>query len=61
MKEYYFYRDATPSHSFLRYLYKYPQAAFPYRALLEENARRSRIDAPFNLIDTGVFERESLL
>ena len=58
VKEYYFYRDATPSHSFLRYLYKYPQAAFPYKALLEENARRSRFDAPFNLIDTGVFEQD---
>ncbi len=55
VKEYYFYRDATPSHSFLRYLYKYPQMAFPYRALLDENARRSRFDAPFNLIDTGAF------
>ena len=61
VKEYYFYRDATPSHSFLRYLYKYPQAAFPYKALLEENARRSRFDAPFNLIDTGVFDAEPLL
>src|SRR5271166_1703971 len=58
VKEYYFYRDATPSHSFLRYLYKYPQAAFPYRALWEENARRSRFDAPFNLIDTGVFDQD---
>ena len=58
VKEYYFYRDATPSHSFLRYLYKYPQAAFPYKALLEENARRGRFDAPFNLIDTGVFEQD---
>ncbi len=57
VKEYYFYRDATPSHSFMRYLYKYPQAAFPYKALVEENARRSRIDAPFNLIDTGLFEQ----
>jgi hypothetical protein len=56
VKEYYFYLDATPSHSFLRYLYKYPQAAFPYARLVEENARRSRYDPPFNLIDSGVFD-----
>ena len=54
-KEYYFYRDATPSHSWLRYLYKYPQCAFPYDRLVEENARRSRHDPPFNLLDTGAF------
>ena len=42
VKEYYFYLDATPSHSWLRYLYKYPQRAFPYERLVEENARRSR-------------------
>ena len=58
VKEYYFYRDATPSHSFLRYLYKYPQSAFPYRALVDENARRSRLDPPFNLIDTGAFDQD---
>jgi len=55
VKECYFYLDATPSHSFLRYRYKYPQQAFPYRQLVEENARRTRSDPPFNLIDTGVF------
>ena len=54
-KEYYFYLDATPSHSFLRYLYKYPHDRFPYERLIEENARRSRFDPPFNLNDTGVF------
>jgi hypothetical protein len=58
VKEYYFYADATPSHSFLRYLYKYQQSAFPYRALVEENARRSRLDPPFNLMDTGAFEQD---
>ena len=57
VKEFYFYLDATPSHSFLRYLYKYPQSAFPYRALVEENARRSRLDPPFNLMDTGALEQ----
>jgi hypothetical protein len=55
-KEYYFYVDALPSHSYLRYLYKYPQAAFPYRQLLEENCRRSRSDPPYELLDTGVFD-----
>ncbi len=50
--------DATPSHSFLRYLYKYPHSAFPYRALVEENARRSRLDPPFNLMDSGAFEQD---
>ncbi len=56
VKECYFYVDATPSHSFLRYRYKYPQQAFPYRQLVEENARRTRHDPPFNLIDTGAFD-----
>ncbi|ESQ07803.1 MAG: hypothetical protein N838_22980, partial [Thiohalocapsa sp. PB-PSB1] len=50
-----FYRDATPSHSWLRYVYKYPQAAYPYELLAQENARRDRLDPPFNLLDTGVF------
>jgi hypothetical protein len=56
VKEVYFYADATPSHAWLAYRYKYPQAAFPYRRLVEENARRTRLDPPFNLIDTGVFD-----
>jgi hypothetical protein len=56
VKEYYFYLDATPSHSYLRYLYKYPQAEYPYRWLVEENARRGRNNPPFNLLDTGVFD-----
>lgn len=55
VKEYYFYADATPSHSFLRWLYKYPQRAFPYGALITENARRSRSEPPFNLLDAGAF------
>jgi hypothetical protein len=59
VKEYYFYRDATPSHSYLRYLYKYPQAAFPYRHLVEENARRGRLDSPFNLLDSGVMDEQA--
>jgi hypothetical protein len=56
VKEYYFYLDATPSHSYLHYLYKYPQAAYPYAWLVEENRRRSRQDPPFTLLDTGVFD-----
>ncbi len=56
VKEYYFYLDATPSHSYLRYLYKYPQRGYPYRELVEENGRRSRSEPTFNLADTGVFE-----
>lgn len=55
VKEIYYYLDATPSHSYLKYLYKYPQAAFPYEKLLEENRKRSRSDPEYELIDTGVF------
>ncbi|MFP5307798.1 MAG: glucosidase, partial [Gammaproteobacteria bacterium] len=55
VKEYYFYLDATPSHSYLRYLYKYPQAEYPYARLVDENARRSRQEPPFSLLDSGVF------
>ncbi len=56
VKEYYFYLDSTPTHSFMRMLYKYPQAEFPYATLVDENRRRGR-DAPeFELIDTGVFD-----
>ena len=55
VKEYYFYLDATPSHSYLRYLYKYPQAEYPYTRLVEENRRRGRLDPPCSLLDTGAF------
>ncbi len=55
VKEQYFYLDNTPTHSYMKCLYKYPQAAFPYRALLEENGRRSRHDPEFELLDTGIF------
>jgi hypothetical protein len=58
VKEYYFYVDATPSHSWLRYLYKYPQSAYPYERLVAENRRRGRGDPPFNLLDTGVFDED---
>ena len=54
-KEYYFYLDNTPSHSYMRMLYKYPQAVFPYAELLAENRRRSRSDPEYELADTGIF------
>ena len=56
VKDYYFYLDSTPTHSYMRYLYKYPQAAFPYQQLLEENRRRSRTEPEYELLDTGVFD-----
>jgi hypothetical protein len=58
VNEYYFYVDATPSHSWLRYLYKYPQSAYPYERLVAENRRRGRGDPPFDLMDTGVFDAD---
>src|SRR2546422_10593719 len=58
VKEYYFYLDSTPTHSYMKYLYKYPQAAFPYDALLAENRRRDRRAPEFELIDTGVFDSD---
>jgi hypothetical protein len=56
VKELYYYLDGTPTHSYMRMLYKYPQAAFPYARLVEENCRRSQNDPEFELIDTGVFD-----
>jgi hypothetical protein len=56
VKEYYFYLDSTPTHSYMKYLYKYPQAAYPYDALVAESARRGREDPEFELLDTGVFD-----
>ncbi len=58
VKEYYFYLDSTPTHSYMRYLYKYPQAAYPYAWLEEENRRRGRQSQEFELIDTGVFAED---
>jgi hypothetical protein len=55
VKELYYYLDGTPTHSYMRMLYKYPQTAFPYNLLVEENRRRGRADPEFELIDTGVF------
>jgi len=56
VKEYYFYLDSTPTHSYMKYLYKYPQAAFPYTDLVETNRRRSKNDMEYELLDTGVFK-----
>jgi len=56
VKEYYFYLDSTPTHSYLKYLYKYPQAEFPYTQLVEENRRRGKNMPEFDLIDTGIFD-----
>jgi mannosylglycerate hydrolase MGH1-like protein len=56
VKEYYFYLDSTPTHSYMKYLYKYPQSAYPYADLVETNRRRSRHESEYELLDTGVFE-----
>jgi len=56
VKEYYFYLDSTPTHSYMKYLYKYPQAAFPYSDLIKSNKRRNRSDREYELLDTGVFD-----
>ena len=55
VKEYYFYLDSTPTHSYMKYLYKYPQAPYPYEWLVEENRRRAGQGFEFELMDTGVF------
>jgi hypothetical protein len=56
VKEYYFYLDSTPTHSYMKALYKYPQREFPYSLLAEENRRRGRDQGEFELLDTGVFK-----
>ena len=58
VKEYYFYLDSTPTHSYMKYLYKYPQSEFPYRNLVETNRRRSREEFEYELLDTGVFDND---
>jgi len=55
VKEYYFYLDSTPTHSYMKFLYKYPQAAFPYDQLVAENHKRGKHEPEFELMDTGVF------
>ena len=58
VKEYYFYLDSTPTHSYMRYLYKYPQREFPYRDLVETNRGRSREELEYELLDTGIFDED---
>jgi len=58
VKEYYFYLDNTPTHTYMKYLYKYPQAAYPYADLVETNRRRTRNEFEYELVDTGVFNED---
>ncbi|MDT4955834.1 MAG: hypothetical protein QOJ02_3972 [Acidobacteriota bacterium] len=58
VKEYYFYLDSTPTHSYMKYLYKYPQGEFPYAKLVEENHRRGRAVPEYELLDTGIFDED---
>jgi hypothetical protein len=58
VKEYYFYLDSTPTHSYMKYLYKYPQNEFPYLNLINTNRGRSRLDPEYELLDTGIFNED---
>jgi hypothetical protein len=58
VKEYYFYLDSTPTHSYMKYLYKYPQSEFPYADLLDENRQRGKGQPEYELMDTGVFNED---
>ena len=58
VKEIYFYQDSTPTHSYQKMLYKYPHAAFPYEKLIEESKKRSRLEPEYELLDTGVFDKD---
>ena len=58
VKEYYFYLDSTPTHSYMKYLYKYPQAVYPYGDLIETNRNRGRGNPEYELLDTGVFDQD---
>jgi len=58
VKEYYFYLDSTPTHSYMKYLYKYPQSAYPYSQLIDTNRGRNRHDFEYELINTGVFDKD---
>lgn len=58
LKEYYFYLDSTPTHSYMRYLYKYPQLEFPYQRLVDENLSREGRGEEFELLDTGIFDED---
>jgi len=58
VKEYYFYLDSTPTHSYMKYLYKYPQSAYPYQAIIEANRTRDKQAAEYELLDTGIFDED---
>ena len=58
VKEYYFYLDSTPTHSYMKYLYKYPQSAYPYAQLVETGRRRTRQELEYELLDTGAFDQD---
>lgn len=58
VKEIYYYLDSTPTHSYMKFLYKYPQMAYPYEQLIEENAQRSREVPEFELMDTEAFDED---
>ncbi len=58
VKEYYFYLDNTPTHSYMKFLYKYPQSKFPYQKIYEENAKRNKTQPEYELMDTGVFDED---
>jgi hypothetical protein len=58
VKEYYFYLDSTPTHSYMKYLYKYPQLPYPYQRLIDENRNRNGVGPEFELLDTGVFDED---
>src|SRR5260370_24650935 len=58
VKEYYFYLDSTPTHSYMKFLYRYPHAAFPYADLVEENQRRGKDSPEYELVETGVFDQD---
>ena len=58
VKEYYFYLDSTPTHSYMKYLYKYPQAAYPYVPIIETNRTRGKLAPEFELLDTGIFDED---
>src|SRR5205807_4767779 len=59
VKEHWWVLDGTPTHSYMRVLYKYPQEAFPYDQLIAENRRRTRLDPEFELLDTGIFDDDA--
>jgi hypothetical protein len=58
VKEYYFYLDSTPTHSYMKYLYKYPHAAYPYQPIIEANRARDKHAAEYELLDTGIFDED---